>query len=568
MSYSEAAKEPTQQEKATMPQKILDQVQVDKKDAKLALANLYVGFVALLLGGVAGLLQVFVRSGLFTLPANIGYYQILTLHGVLMALIFTTYFIYGFQIAGVSRTCGTLSATQRGLGWIGFYVMIIGTIMAAVMMLLNEASVLYTFYAPLQAHWIYYTGLALVIIGSWISGLGQVLRWIQWRKEHKGQTTPLLSFMVVCNNLLWFVCTLGVAIEVLVFLIPWSLGFVERIDIAITRTLFWYFGHALVYFWLLPAYMVWYTVIPKVIGGRMFSDGLARIAFVLFVLYSIPVGVHHQLMEPGISGFWKFLQVVLTFFVIIPSFLTAFSLFATFEIRGRENGGAGLLGWFKKLPWGDVRFFAPFIGMVAFIPGGIGGIINASYQMNAVIHNTIWVTGHFHLTVATTVALTFFGAAYWLIPHLTGREMTKEDHKLGIAQTWIWTFGMIIMSGAMHIIGLYGAPRRSNYSEYGGAEQAKEWISYQIAQAIGGTLLFVGIILFFYIVIKLLFNPKGFEEFPIAEVSPNAQHTPTWVENFKIWGVVLAALILIAYTVPIINILQNSPMGSTGFRLW
>ncbi len=52
---------------------------------------------------------------------------------------------------------------------------------------------LYTFYAPLQAHWIYYAGLALVIVGSWILCLSQGLRFIQWRKENKGQTTPLLS---------------------------------------------------------------------------------------------------------------------------------------------------------------------------------------------------------------------------------------------------------------------------------------------------------------------------------------------------------------------------------------
>ena len=566
MSSSESINGPINN--ASVAQKKTDQVKIHPRDALLALVHFLVAFLALLLGATAGLLQTLVRSGTFQLPANIGYYQILTLHGVLLALIFTTFFIFGFQIAGVSRTCGTLSDKQRGLGWAGFYLMLIGTIMAGAMILLNEATVLYTFYAPLKAHWVFYTGLALVVVGSWIGALGQVFRWIQWRKEHKGETTPLLSFMVVCNNMLWFVATLGVAIETVVFLIPWSLGIIDRVDVALTRTLFWYFGHALVYFWLLPAYMVWYTVVPRVIGGRMFSDGLARIAFVLFILYSIPVGVHHQLMEPGINGFWKFVQVVLTFFVIIPSFLTAFSLFATFELRGRELGGKGLLGWFKKLPWGDVRFFAPFIGMVSFIPGGIGGVINASYQMNAVIHNTIWVTGHFHLTIATTVILTFFGASYWLIPHSTGRRLTKQIHQLGIMQTWIWAIGMLIMSGTMHIIGLFGSPRRSNFSEYGGAEIAQTWIASEIAQAVGGSLLFIGILLYLIIIGKCFTAPIGFEEFPIAEVAPGAQKTPAWVENFKIWAVILAALILIAYTIPIIDILNNSPLGSVGYRMW
>nr|WP_106784740.1 b(o/a)3-type cytochrome-c oxidase subunit 1 [Lysinibacillus timonensis] len=542
---------------------------VDRKDAKLALANIYVAFIALFLGGTAGLLQVLVRSGQFKLPWGINYYQVLTVHGVLLGLVLTTFFIMGFQTAAISRTVGALTNGQRKLGWVGFWIMTMGTTASATMVLLNEASVLYTFYAPLQAHWIYYAGLALVVVGSWLLSLAHGLRFIQWRKENKGKTTPLLSYMVIVNNLMWFVATLGVAAEVLFQLIPWSMGFVERIDVLLSRTLFWYFGHALVYFWLLPAYMIWYVVIPKIIGGKIFSDALARLAFMLFLLLSIPVGIHHQLTEPGIDAFWKFLQVVFTLFVAVPSLMTAFSLFATFELRGRSLGAKGVFGWFKNLPWSDSRFLLPFIGMVAFIPGGAGGIVNASYQMNQLIHNTIWVTGHFHLTVATTVVLTFFGASFWLIPHLTGRKLTKRMNNMAITAGILWTIGMIFMSGAMHIAGLFGAPRRSEYSTYGGSELASEWISYQIAQAVGGTILFLAILLVLGIVINLLwFAPKGEEEFPIAEVAEGAAKTPAILENFKVWGVILVALIIIAYTIPIIDIINTSPLGSVGYKFW
>ncbi len=51
--------------------------------------------------------------------------------------------------------------------------------------------------------------------------------------------------------------------------------------------------------------------------------------------------------------------------VVIPSMMTAFSMFATFEARGRELGAKGLFGWLKKMPWKDVRFLAPFVGMVS-----------------------------------------------------------------------------------------------------------------------------------------------------------------------------------------------------------
>lgn len=544
---------------------------VDRRDAKLALAHIYVAFIALLVGGLAGLLQVFVRTGQFTLPAGIGYYQVLTVHGVLLGLILTTFFIFGFQIASVSRTSGTFSALQRRLGWIGFWLMTIGTTAAATMVLLNKATVLYTFYAPLQAHWIFYLGLTLVVVGSWTGGAGQVLRYVQWRKENKGskEPSPLLSFMVVVNNLMWLVATLGVAVSVLFQLLPWSLGLIERVDVLLSRTLFWYFGHALVYFWLLPAYMVWYVVIPKVIGGKIFSDSLARLSFMLFLIFSVPVGLHHQLTEPGIDATWKFIQVVLTMAVVVPSLMTAFSVLATFELRGRQLGGKGILGWFKKLPWNDARFFVPFIGMLAFIPGGAGGIVNASHQMNQLVHNTIWVPGHFHLTFASAVVLTYFGAAFWLIPHLTGRTLTKSLNNLGIISGILWAIGMSIMSAAMHIAGLLGAPRRSDYSEYGGAQQAYDWIPYQIAQAVGGTILFIAILVITYVVIKLIwFAPKGYEEFPVGEVHENSGPTPPLLENFKLWLVILVALILFAYTIPLIDIISNAPPGVKGYKLW
>ncbi|PIC70942.1 cytochrome C [Sporosarcina sp. P16b] len=536
-----------------------------KKESRLYMAFMHVTFISLLIGGLMGLLQTLVRSGKYTLPFNIDYYTILTTHGVILGLVLTTFFIVGFQFSLMGKTVG-ISDKQLMWGWISFWVMLVGTILSAWMILTGEASVLYTFYTPLRAHPIFYIGLTFVIVGSWIAAFTNFRQLYVWKKAHKGEKSPLLAFMVVINMIMWFVATLGVAYSVIVLILPWSLGYVATVNVLLTRTLFWYFGHPLVYFWLLPAYMAWYAIIPKIIGGKLFSDPLARLAFILLLMFSIPVGFHHQLTEPGIDPTWKFIQVVLTFMVVIPSLMTAFSLFATFEITGRRKGYTSLFGWFKKLPWKDVRFLAPFVGMVAFIPGGAGGIINASHQVNSLVHNTIWITGHFHLTVATTVILTFFGIAYWLIPHLTGRRLTPTLNKLGIIQTFIWAIGMTIMSTSMHIQGLIGGPRRSAFSEYAGGDQVSTWISYQMWQAVGGTILFVGILLMFYIFIQLaFFAPRGYEEYPIAEEEVDAEKSPKILENWYVWVGITIALILFAYTIPMIDIIKHSPPGSIPF---
>src|SRR5699024_9842127 len=82
---------------------------INKKDSKLVLANMIWVILALVIGGTAGALQTFVRSGYFELPLGIGYYQILTLHGVILALVLTFFFIVGFQTAAVSRAMGGLT---------------------------------------------------------------------------------------------------------------------------------------------------------------------------------------------------------------------------------------------------------------------------------------------------------------------------------------------------------------------------------------------------------------------------------------------------------------------------
>ncbi|MDF9411445.1 b(o/a)3-type cytochrome-c oxidase subunit 1 [Brevibacillus laterosporus] len=545
-------------------------VKVDAAAAKLSLAHIYVAYIGFAIAILCGLLQGLVRGGVITLPSWLGYYQVLTAHGVLLGLVFTTFFIIGFFISGCARTSeGKLTPLALKLGWIGWLLMTVGTAMATVAILSNEASVLYTFYAPMKASPLFYIGSALLVVGSWMGGYSIFTNYIHWRKTNKGKTSPLFQFMAVSTMILWQIATLGVAAEVLLQLIPWSLGWVPEVNVLLSRTLFWYFGHPLVYFWLMPAYVCWYVNIPKIIGGKVFSDSLARLSFILLILFSIPVGFHHQLMEPGISDKWKMLHVILTLTVVFPSLMTAFSLFAVFETSGRKKGAKGLFGWFSKLPWKDARFFAPMLGMLAFIPAGAGGIINASNQMNAVVHNTIWVTGHFHLTVGTSIALTFFGITYWLLPNLTGRKMTPALHRVGILQAVMWSVGMLLMSGAMHYLGLQGVPRRTDYTTYFDNAEALSWIPPQQLMGFGGAILFFAGILMVGILFYLIFKaPKGEEDYPIAESQESVERTPKILERWSLWLGIAVFLIIVAYAYPIYQLIDHAPPGSKPFITW
>lgn len=542
----------------------------DRQDARLCLAYIAVAFVALFLGALAGVLQALQRTGVIELPLFIGYYQLLTAHGVLLALGLTTYFIIGFLLAGVAKTLGgRLTATARRLGWVGFWVMTVGTVLATYAILMNKGTVLYTFYAPLKASPSFYIGTALLVVGSWISGAAIFLQYRHWKRTTGKKLSPLFAYMAVVTYLIWIIATLGVAAEVVLQLIPWSAGWVDRINVLLSRTLFWYFGHPLVYFWLLAAYAAWYVVIPKIIGGKVFSDALARLAFALFILLSVPVGIHHQLTEPGLDSRWKLVHVFLTMMVVVPSLMTAFSIAGSFEIAGRLKGAKGLFGWIKMLPWRDVRFFAPFVGMVMFVPGGAGGIINASYQLNTIVHNTLFIVGHFHLTLAATVVLTYFGVAYWLIPYLAGRTLTPTVNRLGMVQTLFWTVGMLLMSGGMKLTGLLGEPRRTAFTTYGDHPIVQSWEPYRAMMAMGGVFLFLGAVLMVALAFYLMLGaPKGQTEFPLADTVEDAHETPAVFERWSLWVGVLAVLILIAYSKPILDAIRHAPPGSPGFVLW
>ena len=63
--------------------------------------------------------------------------------------------------------------------------------------------------------------------------------------------------------------------------------------------------------------------------------------------------------------------------------------------------------------------------------GGGGGLINMSYGMNAMIHNTSWVTAHFHLIFGGTVVIMYFAIAYAIWPTLTGRAVRHPRSRCG-----------------------------------------------------------------------------------------------------------------------------------------
>ena len=536
---------------------------------RLTGAYLTVALVALFGGVVTGVVQALEHAGINLYPALSplirSYYHGLSLHGVLNVLVWTTFFICGFLQFITARALGTPLAHPR-FAWVTFWLMTGGLVLAAIPLVGNAATVMFTFYPPMKAHWAFYVGLTLVVVGTWLVTLELALTWRAWRATHPDARTPLAAFMSLVTFAMWTIASLGIAAEMLFMMIPWSLGLVAGTDALLARALFWFTGHPIVYFWLLPAYVSWYTLVPRQAGGTLFSEPLARVSFILFLVLSTPLGFHHQFTDPGIHEGWKLVHAFLTFAVFFPSLLTFFNVVASLESGARARGGKGWVAWFAKLPWGDPSLAAQVLAMILFAFGGIGGLVNASFNMNLLVHNTAWIPGHLHLTVGTAVTLSFMGITYWLVPYLSGRALWSRW--LALAQVWLWFVGMIVFSNALHRLGLMGMPRRTMIGA--SAYIQPEWKAALPLVGAGGTVLFLSALLYFLnLVLTLVASRAPAPAAPeFATYAEGTSGTSAILDRWRPWLVLTLVMIAIAYGPTLVRLVATTPFDAPGLRVW
>ncbi len=528
--------------------------------SRLALAHFWVAFGLFLPAVVLGAWQMLMRS---PLPAPLDdpnlYYVSMTLHGTVMAYVLTTFFIMGF---GYTLAAASLGRPLRGsrAAWVGFAICLIGTLIAAATVLSGRATVLYTFYPPLLASVWYYTGVFLVVAGSLIWVVLMVINMLAWKRDHPGAPVPLAMFAITATAYLWAWSASGVAAEMLGVIGPAALEGSTQMDAGLARTLFSVTLHSIVYFWLMPAYIAYYTLLPPAAGGRLYSDRMARLTFIMFLVFSLPVGMHHLFADPEHGDGFKFLQAFFTFFVVLPTLMTVFSVCASLESGGRARGGRGLFGWIRTLPWQEPMVLATGLSLLMLGLGGLGGIVNMSYAMNSMIHNTSWVTAHFHLIFGGAVVIMYFAIAYELWPRLTGRPLRSK--RSARWQLWTWFWGMLITTVPWHIAGLLGQPRRAAAFDYRMPAVAR-WATMVDISVIGGAILLVSALLLVVNLLRSHFGARTNESaLPFAVALRPSSHIAPALNSFALWNSIVLALMVAAYGYPIAQFLFVLPPHS------
>ena len=527
-------------------------LQVDLAAEKLIKANAVAAIVFLAVGGLFGLLVALTRwPAVHFLPAD-WFYLALTAHGFDVLLVWIIFFEMAVLYFASAILLGSRIAGPKW-AWTGFGLMLAGAIITNVAVLSGQSSVMFTSYVPMQAEPPFYLGIILFAVGALI-GCGVFFGTLviaKRDKTYKG-SIPLVTFGALTAAII-AVFTIASGAIILIPTLLWSLGLVSHIDPVLYKMIWWAMGHSSQQINVAAHVSVWYAIAALTFGARPLSEKVSRMAFLMYILFLQLASAHHLLVEPGFSAEWKIFNTSYAMYLaVLGSMVHGMTVPGSIEAAQRSRGlNKGLFEWLRKAPWSNPAFAGMFMSLVFFgFIGGISGVVMGTEQINLIMHNTLYVPGHFHGTVVAGTTLAFMAITYYLVPLVFRRELKMK--KIAQWQPYVFGIGVAGISMFMMGAGTLGVARRHWDMTFADAQLPFDYPSaaflmmglngiFAVMAAIGG-LMFVVVI-----VSSVFFGKKlGRDEKPDYPPVPPAasavaQHGSS--ESLKIPGTVMLVAI-------------------------
>jgi cytochrome c oxidase cbb3-type subunit I len=232
----------------------------------------------------------------------------------------------------------------------------------------------------------------LFVAGGALVGIPLVLTLLQRKVRHL-----YVSVWYMGCALFWF------PVLFLVANIPGLHGGVQQ------ATMNWWFGHNVLGLFYTPlALATIYYFLPKVIGRPVQSYNLSLLGFWGLAFFYGQVGGHHLIGGP-VPGWLITLSIVQSMMMILP--VAAFTVNQYQTLKGH-------LGALRYSP--TLRFIG--IGGLMYTASSVQGSLEALRSVNAITHFTHYTVAHAHLGLYGFVTMVFFGAIYFIVPRITGRE--------------------------------------------------------------------------------------------------------------------------------------------------
>jgi cytochrome c oxidase subunit 1 len=254
---------------------------------------------------------------------------------------------------------------------------------------------------------------------------------------------PVIPLTVIALDMI--VATLPLAV-LLVEMMVQSLSPSVTVDPLLAKNVLWFFGHPVVYLLLFPSVAIYYHLVPRFAGRPLVAGNVVTIGWAIAVTANVIVWAHHIYIdypEGSPQAAINTAMEPLTFSVTIVSALSLYSLFFTV--------------YRSRFVW-NAASTALFLGLVSWLLAGLSGVVNATIAFDQVVHNTLWIVGHFHHIAFLAIGLGIIGATYAWLPELLGKPLYSE----AMARWHVWlTFVFGTANSAVWLYqGLLGGPRR------------------------------------------------------------------------------------------------------------
>jgi cytochrome c oxidase subunit I len=435
-------------------------LKVDRSAENLIKANAVVAVVFLLIGGLFGLSIALTRwPTVHLLPAD-WFYLALTAHGFDVLLAWIIFFEMAVLYFASAVLLNSRLAAPRW-AWTQFGLMLVGALITNATVLAGNSSVMFTSYPPLQASPWFYLGLILFAVGALI-GCFVFFGTLVIAKEEKTYegSVPLVTFGAITAAII-AVFTLACGAIILIPTYLWSLGLINGVDPLMYKLVWWGMGHSSQQINVSAQVAVWYAIGAMVLGAKPISEKVSRTGFLLYILFLQLASAHHLLVEPGVSSSWKIFNTSYAMYLaVLGSMIHALTVPGGIEAAQRARGfDKGLFEWLRKAPWGTPAFAGMFLSLVLFgFLGGISGVVMGTEQINLIMHNTLYVPGHFHATVVAGTTLAFMAITYIVLPLIFRREVMFP--RIARLQPYVFAIGVAGISLFMMGAGTLGVPRR------------------------------------------------------------------------------------------------------------
>jgi cytochrome c oxidase subunit I+III len=293
-------------------------------------------------------------------------------------------------------------------------------------------------------------------------------------------------------------------------------------DAILWQHLFWFFGHPEVYIIFLPGTGIVSTLVTTFGGRPVFGYLAIVLSLVTTAFMGFGLWVHHM-FATGLPQLGE-------------SFFTAASISIALPT------GIQVFCWIATLWRGRVRFETPMLWIVGFfiifIMGGMTGVMLAAVPLNTQLHDTFFVVAHFHYVLIGGAVFPLFGAFCYWFPKITGRMMSP---RFGAVAFGLFFVGFNLTFFPMHILGLYGMPRRI-YTYQAGLG----WDSMNLLASVGALFMAAGVVTFIADAVRALRigatageNPWNAGTLEWATSSPpvnsNFLHPPTAGGREPLW---------------------------------